>query len=69
MKYGCHNSPPAKLDRMVQHGWFELNGLVMPKLTKIPFTNSLDCQYTKSNLGQIDERCEGCKHRMKVNND
>ena len=28
-----------------------------------PFVMAQDCQYTKSELGQADKRCTGCKWR------
>ena len=36
---------------------------VVEEVTVIPFRMEMECQYTKSNLGQIDAGCEGCRWR------
>ena len=35
----------------------------IPKLTSVPFRMAKDCQYTLTELGKVDARCDGCKHR------
>jgi hypothetical protein len=29
-----------------------------------PHVTAKDCQYTLSDLGAVDARCEGCKHKV-----
>lgn len=50
--YGCHNRRPYLLINKVPGG------------QAIPFRNSNDCQYTTSDLGQADPKCNGCKWRL-----
>ena len=33
------------------------------KVKNIPHTMTRTCQYTKSDLGQRDPKCVGCKHK------
>lgn len=54
---GCHNRPPFKPTTELR----EIGGYRI--INVIPFRMSPDCQYTKSELGQADQRCNGCKHR------
>ena len=37
-----------------------------PGRAPIPFRMEPDCQYTKSDLGQADKGCDGCKHKQTV---
>jgi hypothetical protein len=55
---GCHNRPPFKPTVEVR----EVGGYRIA--TAFPFRMAMDCQYTRSALGQADQRCEGCKHRV-----
>lgn len=64
--YGCHNREPLRDTALVQSGWARLQNepVVEAKyMTVIPAPMSKDCQYTSSDLGQADAKCEGCKHR------
>ena len=72
--YHCHNREPFKAEMTLQRvvakvqRWGEGVGrmsgtVIVPEVTVVPFRNSTDCQYTLSNLGQIDPGCAGCKHR------
>lgn len=59
--YGCHNRKPYKKTNKLLIGW-SLNGKSKKKkYLKIPFTMAQDCQYTLSDLGKVDSRCENCK--------
>jgi hypothetical protein len=66
MTYGCHNRPPFKRSHFVQDGWWADGVQRIPKLSTAPFRMAEDCQYTLTDLGQADERCQGCKHRKDV---
>ena len=57
---GCHNREPFKGCFRAQDGW---NTDGTAKWLMVPFRMSLDCEYSKSDLGQIDKRCNGCKWR------
>lgn len=48
--YGCWNRKPFKD--------FHIVGRVV-----IRHVMTRDCQYTKSELGQRDDKCVGCKHK------
>ena len=52
MTYGCHNRAPYK--PVVE----------LPGGHSFPFRMSWMCEYTKSELGQADIGCHGCKWRM-----
>jgi len=47
----------------VQDGWF-MDGITRaPRMASSPFRMAQACQYTLTELGQIDESCSGCKHK------
>lgn len=48
---GCHNREPFK------------PVVAMPDGHSFPFRMATDCQYTKSDLGQADTLCQGCRWR------
>lgn len=50
MSYSCHNRPP-------------LHNFDWPGRAPIPFVMSINCEYTKSALGQVDKGCDGCEHK------
>jgi len=51
--YGCHNRPPfLPVVQSKQYG------------STFPFTMNPNCQYTYTDLGRVDPRCEGCKHKF-----
>ena len=64
MSYGCYNRKDYRPKLMVQDGWWLDGQARMAKVRQIPFTMTKDCQYTKTDLGQADEGCHGCKRRM-----
>lgn len=55
--YGCHNRAPFKQICTAKDG------------TTWPFRQSQDCQYSSTELGQQDSRCDGCKHRFNPGSD
>lgn len=64
MKNGCHNRAAYKTRVMVQDGWYMDGYTRLPRMIEVPFKMSNDCQYTKTELGKADKRCDGCKHRQ-----
>ena len=52
MKYGCHNREPFKAH------YFATGGD-----KPIPHGFTKDCQYRHTELGKVDSRCDGCRHR------
>lgn len=68
--YGCHNRKPLKTGAVVQEGWHDtvlsianLSMTRQPVMVAVPDEMSKDCRYTRTDLGQADAKCEGCKHR------
>lgn len=55
---GCWNRKDYKPEYRV---WEMVDG--QQKEVIIPFKNTVDCQYTLSNLGQKDEKCVGCNRK------
>lgn len=54
--YQCHNRPPFKQStKLLDH-----HGRVV---SSWPFRMEQDCRYTHTELGQADQRCDGCKHK------
>jgi hypothetical protein len=65
--YGCHNRKPYKNSLEVQTGWFSefaRGHTRTPNMEFSPFRMERDCQYTKTDLGQADPKCAGCKWRV-----
>lgn len=58
-KNGCHDRPPFKQSVTL----YDHHGRVV---STWPQRFSLGCQYTHTALGQADERCQGCKHRVTI---
>lgn len=55
--YGCHNRPPfLPIVRVEKAG----------QVAQWPFAMSPDCNYTHTDLGRVDPRCEGCKHKAEA---
>lgn len=54
---GCHNREPYKLGTALS----DHHGRVV---AEFPFRMATDCQYTKTDLGQADAACHGCRWRM-----
>jgi len=62
-KYACHNRNPFKKQLVVQDGYFMDGHQRIPKMVTAPFVMSEACQYTKTELGRVDAKCDGCKWR------
>jgi len=54
VKYGCFNRKP-----------FAPSYLATGGTKPIPHVFTQACQYTKTDLGQADEKCNDCKHKEK----
>ena len=64
--YGCHNRNPLKDAATVPDGWGEMAPFVQARITvSVPDLMSKDCRYTHTDLGRVDAKCSGCKHRAK----
>ena len=67
-RYGCHNRAPFREFYAVQDGWYldgtRLNATRTPRMKTTPFVLARDCQYTLSDLGRQDPKCEGCKWKQ-----
>ncbi len=63
-RYGCHNRPAYRTVMPAQNGWWLDGTTRTPRLVPVPFRMAPACQYTHTELGQADERCAGCKHRI-----
>ena len=68
MKYGCHDRPPYKPSQPVQSGWYADGYTKTPRMVPMPHVMTTDCQFTHTELGKIDAKCEGCKHKLKESN-
>ena len=54
-KYGCHDREPYR------------DAVIFPGGEVREFRMAKDCQYTLTELGQRDEKCEGCKWKKQKN--
>lgn len=61
MTYGCYDRAPFAPEQVL-HGIDSKTGQQI--VTRVPFRNSPDCNYTHTDLGQADPGCVGCKHRV-----
>ena len=61
--YGCFDRPPYRQHMKVADGHWDDGVQRIQKLTSVPFRMAKDCQYTLTELGKVDARCDGCKHR------
>ncbi len=61
---GCHNRKPLHQVTKVQDGWIFYGESRLPRMEVIPDTMTKECQYTKSEVGQADPGCTGCKWKM-----
>ena len=61
--YACKDRPPYRANLKVQDGYWDDGLQRIPKLTSVPFRMNFECQYRKTELGKVDARCDGCKHR------
>jgi hypothetical protein len=63
--YACHNRQPFHPIVQMQDGWIEsrlVPDVRLPRMVEVPFRGSSSCNYTTTELGQVDERCAGCCH-------
>jgi hypothetical protein len=58
MTYQCHNRAPFAETVQVQNGW-TIDG--RRQLVSAAYTMNRDCEYSRSDLGQSDKGCIGCK--------
>lgn len=58
--YACHNRQPFKRTLSVQDG-YKPDGT--RNMVGVPFRMSPHCEYTTTELGQVDERCGDCRHK------
>lgn len=56
-RYGCFNRAPFI-------PVIELRDCRGALVSAWPHVTAKDCQYTLSDLGAVDARCEGCKHKV-----
>lgn len=61
MTYGCHNRPSYRPLFPAQNGWWLDGTTRYPKMEGVKFKMSLECNYTLTDLGKQDAKCEGCK--------
>lgn len=59
--YGCFNRKPFNPTITAQDGTYNIHGIITPRMVELPFVMSPDCQYSRSELGQVDGKCLGCK--------
>lgn len=64
--HACHNRKPFQVSMAVQDGWIEMAGSRVPSMTRIPFRNTPNCEYSLSPRGLTDPACDGCKWRQGV---
>ena len=60
--YGCHNRPPyiPVIELHDHHGAL---------VSAWPHVMAKDCQFTHTDLGTVDARCVGCKHKSPAESD
>jgi hypothetical protein len=58
--YACHNRPPFKRTLLAQDG-YKPDGT--RNMVEVPFRMSPLCEFTTTELGQVDERCGDCRHK------
>lgn len=56
MKYGCHNRADYKPYHIP-------TGAENSKKYRIPHVMTKDCQFTKTELGKVDPKCDNCIHK------
>jgi len=62
--YGCHNRKDYRPRYFAQDGWWHDGMTRTARIMQVAHAMSLDCQYTHTELGQVDQGCNGCKHRV-----
>ena len=62
--YACHNRKPYAETIRMQDGWGAESGPSRhPVMREVPFVMAKDCNFTHTDLGKEDQRCNGCKWR------
>ena len=64
-QYGCWNHPPFAAYQL-SHGVDSQTGQIIR--TEVANRMTPDCQFTKTELGKVDARCAGCKHKADSGN-
>ena len=65
VNYGCHNRAPFNESLMVQDGYFPADAdYRVQRMVKIPDPMTKDCQFSKTELGKIDPKCNNCNWRQ-----
>lgn len=62
-QYGCYNRPPFVDLYPAPDGHWTDGQVLTIKASAVKVSGSRDCQYTLSNLGRRDPKCDGCCHR------
>ena len=57
-KYGCHNRLPFKQYHLP-------TGAENFKKNRIPHVMTTECQFTKTDLGKTDPKCNNCERKEK----
>lgn len=61
--YGCHNRPEFRPTFPVQAGWYMDGYTRTPRMESVRHVMSTDCQFTVSEAGRVDPKCDGCRHK------
>jgi|CXWK01.1.fsa_nt_gi hypothetical protein len=64
-QYGCWNREPFATHQ-ISHGVDSQTGQIIR--TEVANRMTPDCQFTKTELGKVDARCAGCKHKADSGN-
>lgn len=64
-KYGCFDRQQFVALITVFDG-YEDKTRTKVKTRDVPNRVAIDCQYTQSESGGVDPKCEGCKHKGKM---
>lgn len=61
--YACHDHAPYLTRIPMQDGYF-LDGVTRTaRMVSVPQVMARDCQFTHTELGKADSRCDGCRWR------
>ena len=60
-RYGCHGRAPFVTTMTAQDGWTNDFRTRTPNMVEVPVRSEPECQFTRSALGQADQRCTMCK--------
>jgi hypothetical protein len=64
-KYGCFDRQKFVALITVFDGYADKTRTKV-KTRDVPNRVAVDCQYTQSESGGVDPKCEGCKHKGKI---